>query len=128
MNRVVAFLSLFVTTIFLFGQSEDKIQIDKLLFEEINRFRDEHGLKKLEKAEMLDAVAFEQASYMSENQKLTHEQEQGNKKTLQDRLNYFEAPYAIAGENIIQIPLNSKQYVAKGKEKVVINSNSCFNN
>tara|TARA_B100001109_G_C18863961_1_gene475775 strand:- start:4127 stop:6454 length:2328 start_codon:yes stop_codon:yes gene_type:complete len=123
MNRVVAFLSLFVTTIFLFGQSEDEAQIHQFLLENINHFRQEQGLKILEQAELLDAVAFEQASYLSENQKLTHEQEQGNKKTLQDRLNYFEAPYASAGENIIQIPLNSKQYVVKGKEKVVINTN-----
>ena len=123
MNRIVVFLNLLLVSTFLVGQSTDEAQIHKLLLEKINLFREEQGLKILEQAELLDAVAFEQASYLLENQKLTHEQEQGNKKTLQDRLNYFQAPYASAGENIIQIPLNSKQYIAKGKEKVVISSN-----
>lgn len=86
----------------------------------INKLRNSKGLKSLQSSELLDAVAFEQAKYILDQGRLSHEQEQENKKTLLDRILFFEGGYAQAGENLLSVELGTKMPMKEGGEKQAV--------
>ncbi|MEQ8910574.1 MAG: CAP domain-containing protein [Vicingaceae bacterium] len=83
----------------------------------INEYRAEQQLSLFETSDILDAVAFEQAEYILDQGRLSHEQDNEKKKTLLDRIRYFEGGYAQAGENLMSLQLGTKLPMKVGGEK-----------
>lgn len=82
--------------------------MEGILFEQLNEYREKNKLSNFEISEELNAVAFDQASFILKSGNLSHEQDVDKKKTLEDRIVYYEALYAQAGENIAQIAKGAK--------------------
>lgn len=89
-------------------ESFDLQTIEQELVFQLDQFRQSEGLPKFQRTEVLDAIAFDQAEYIAEKGRLTHEQDKEQKKTLLDRLLYYEALNAEAGENLAMVSPNSR--------------------
>lgn len=116
---------LFFSAFFAFqldAQTVDLSIVEKELDLQLNKLRQQSNRPKLTLSEKLNAVAFEQAEYIQNLGRLTHNQDKEDKETLVDRLAFFEAPYADAGELILEIRMGSKYEVSpKGEDKEVKN-------
>jgi uncharacterized protein YkwD len=97
-------------------------ELNQVLKEQINLLRGKAKLPLLEADEILDAVAFDQASFIADQGKVTHEQDQQKKKTLMDRMLYYEGLYAAAGENAAIIGVGSKAEVEEKGPRVTIST------
>lgn len=118
-------LGLFYILTPLFSNAQEGFDIEVLekeLIFQLNQYRESQSLPILQRAEKLDAIAFDQAEYVASKGRVLHEQEKEQKKTLLDRILYFEAFNAEAGENIAMIAPNSKVAIAKGGEKLQLAS------
>ena len=98
-------------------------EVNQLLIDEVNKLREEKGLPALMANEVLDAAAFDQAEYIMELGKITHEQDQSKKKDLLARLLYYEGKFEQAGENAAMVSIGSKEQVAQGGERLEVNTN-----
>lgn len=96
--------------------------IEKELLFQIDEYRKANSLQVLKRSESLDAVAFDQAEFVAEKGRLVHEQEKENKKTLADRILYFEALNSESGENIALIAPNSKAKTSATSEKTQLST------
>lgn len=96
--------------------------VSGLLVEEVNNLRKKEGLQALIGSETLDAIAFDQAEYISKLGKITHEQDQEKKKTLLDRILFYEGLNAQAGENAVIVGVGSKEQIEVGGVRVLINT------
>lgn len=98
-------------------------EVNQLLVDEVNKLREEKGLPVLIPDEVLDAAAFDQAEYILDVGKITHEQDQSKKKDLVARLLYYEGKFEQAGENAAMVTIGSKEQVTPGGERLEINTN-----
>lgn len=120
---VLAFLFLILLTQSVFSQDEFiEETVSVLLFEEVNKLREKEGLHLFVEDEILDAVAFDQAEYILKLGKITHEQEQEKKKTLRDRILYYEGLYAEAGENAVVVGVGSKEQIEPNGPRIIIST------
>lgn len=116
-------LALLFCSIALFGQEEFlEERIGKMLLEEINTLRTAQNVHPLEADEILNAAAFDQASYIKSLNKVVHEQDKSKKKTLRDRIQFYEGLHAQYGENGAIISLGSKEKLKSGGERQLIDS------
>lgn len=99
------------------GQEIDQANLESLLFESINSYRTTQNLEPFSQNEILNAVAFDQSSYILKSGKLSHEQDNKKKAKLLDRILFYEGLNAQAGENIAEIGFNSKVEIELGKPK-----------
>jgi len=123
MRFIAFFLILF--SIGLQGLAQDEFleeELGLLLFEEINRFRTENSLHALEADEILQAAAFDQANYILEKNKISHQQDRSKKESLQDRILYYEGLHANAGENAAIVAKGRKEKIEPDGERVAIDS------
>lgn len=97
-------------------------QMENQLVDMLNEHRHNKKLPQFQSDEILNAVAFDQAQYILKTGKLEHEQDQNKKKTLIDRILFFEGLNAKAGENIALIAKNSKVKVDETSAKKVASS------
>ena len=110
LKRTIATLVAFLVFGYLIGQDKFKEEeVNALLFQEINNLRQKEQLHPLSEDEVLDAVAFDQASYISKLGKIAHEQDKSKKKTLRDRIIFYEGLHAEGGENAALIGIGSKE-------------------
>ncbi len=122
-NKIFTFLIFSFLTQFAISQEDIAVEeIEWAVLEVINDLRKAEGLDLLKREEVLDAVAFNQSEYIAETSKLSHEQEDSKKKTLVDRILFFEAPFAFAGENIALFSSNSKYTLGEGQSKQLLSS------
>jgi len=115
------FLCLSATNI----QAQDDFQLPNLeqeLMFQLDQYREANNLPPLKRSEVLDAVAFDQAEYIAEKGRLVHDQDKDQKKTLVDRLVYYEALNAEAGENLAMIAPNSRGEIDEKSGRVVLSS------
>lgn len=124
-NKIFSFLILIFLSQYTYSQEDIAVEeIEWAVLDIINDLRKAEELGPLTRDEVLDAVAFNQSEYISETSKLSHEQDDSKKKTLVDRILFFEAPFAFAGENIALFSSNSKYTLDKGQAKQLLtNSN-----
>ncbi|MBD98931.1 MAG: hypothetical protein CMO34_03735 [Verrucomicrobia bacterium] len=119
--KITFFLSLLFYS--AFGQDEFlEEQIKQILHDQINELRAAENLHPLQNDEILDAAAFDQATYIKSLNKVVHEQDKSKKKTLKDRIKYYAGLHAQYGENGAIIVLGSKEKIKKGGERVLIDS------
>ena len=122
--RTVLFFAIIFFTHCLKAQTEFvEEELNQLLIEEVNKLREEKGLPTLLSREVLDAAAFDQAEYIMKLGKITHEQDQSKKKSLLDRLLFYEGKFEQAGENAAMVTIGSKEQVTPGGERLEINTN-----
>ncbi|MEQ8624819.1 MAG: CAP domain-containing protein [Vicingaceae bacterium] len=122
--RKVLFISIILLTQCLTGQNQFiEEEVNQLLVEEVNKLREEKGLPVLIRNEVLEAAAFDQAEYILDLGKITHEQDQSKKKDLVARLLYYEGKFEQAGENAAMVTIGSKEQVTPGGERLEINTN-----
>jgi len=105
--RVLFFFSLFFS-VQLSAQTIDLKTAEQQLDLQLSQYRSQNQLPDITLSEKLNAVAFEQAEYILDLGRLTHTQEKEEKESLADRLSFFEAPFADAGELILDIKVGSK--------------------
>lgn len=86
-------------------------EVNEILIEEINQIRVKENLKPLIQDEVLDAAAFDQASYIAKGGKVVHEQEKEKKKTVLGRIMFYGGLHAEAGENAAIIKLGGKEKI-----------------
>ena len=104
-------------------QAQDEFQlpnIEQELMYQLDQYRKSNDLPKLLRSEVLDAIAFDQAEYIAEKGRLVHEQDKDQKKTLGDRLLYYESLNAEAGENLAMISPNSRAEIDNTSGRVVV--------
>jgi uncharacterized protein YkwD len=115
------FLCVFITD--SMAQSEFQLSsLEQELIYQLDQYREANNLPKLQRAEVLDAVAFDQAEYVAEKGRLVHEQDKDQKKTLVDRLLFYEALNAEAGENLAMISPNTRGEISASSGRVAIES------
>lgn len=115
------FLCAFITD----SKAQGEFQLPRLeqeLMYQLDQYRENKDLPKLQRSEVLDAVAFDQAEYVAEKGRLVHEQDKDQKKTLVDRLLYYEALNAEAGENLAMISPNSRGEISEKSGRIAIES------
>lgn len=104
-----------------FAQESFEIEdLESATVDLLNDNRKNFGAQELMRDEILDAVAFEQASYILKTKKLIHTQEDKKMATLQDRLIVFEGFYGLSAENIAQIGIGVKAVLEKGGSKTSV--------
>src|SRR5690554_283042 len=113
--------SLFSTTIFSQVIFEEE-RLNNLLEERVNDYRISLGLPILERSEVLDAAAFDQASYLLGKSRIEHKQEHKKKETVVDRVLYYGGFYAELGENAAKVGVGGRERVYPSGDRVVINS------
>ncbi|MBL4710578.1 MAG: CAP domain-containing protein [Flavobacteriales bacterium] len=96
--------------------------LSQLLIDQLNEFRSTNQLSLLEGDEILEAVAFDQAKYIVDLGKVVHEQNNTKKKTVQDRVNYYEGLNANLGENAAKISMGAKEQIELNGARVTINT------
>lgn len=101
---------------------EKEEALSKLLLNQLNEFRSSNELSILEVDEILEAAAFDQAQYITELGKVVHEQDNSKKKSLQDRVNYYEGLNASLGENAAKISMGSKEEIELNGPRTIINT------
>jgi uncharacterized protein YkwD len=119
--RKLFFFLFLLTNYTAFSQLNESV-VESAFVQALNEFREQQGLTVLERQADLDAVAFDQAEYMLKAGRLVHEQDNSKKAKLNDRLLYYSAFYAEAGENIAELSLGGKLPVEPAGQKVPINS------
>jgi len=103
-------------------ESFQLLSLEQELLFQLDQYRESNNLPPLQRSEVLDAVAFDQAEYIAEKGRLVHDQDKDEKETLMDRILYFEALYAEAGENIAMISPNSREEIDEKSGRVEISS------
>ncbi|MDK2771569.1 MAG: CAP domain-containing protein [Flavobacterium sp.] len=88
----------------------DLVKLNTELSSIINNHRKSKKLNNLEKTDVLEKAAFDQAEYISSKQKLTHEQNLANKKNVFDRVKLYNGKFSTVGENLLSIPIFPKKY------------------
>ncbi len=79
---------------FQFSAQENSEYWAGLLLEEMNILRAKKELSELQLDEILEAAAFDQAEYCSELGKLVHEQDNSKKKSVSQRVLFYEGLHA----------------------------------
>jgi hypothetical protein len=106
-----------------FAQEDFDIEyLSQFLIEQVNEIRSESKIGPYTQTEILDAVAFDQAEFILKSGQLSHEQTSKKKKTLSDRILFYEGLNSQSGENIAQIGLNSKAVLEIGKPKQLVDN------
>lgn len=113
----LSILLLFLCSLSLWGQEEE---LESQLIELVNEYRLSKELPALEQNEILTAVAFDQGEYILKTKRISHEQDNAKKKTLKDRLEFYEGLFNEAGENATIIGIESKAIVELGGERELI--------
>ena len=80
-----------------------------LLLEEMNLLRKKKELSELQLDEILEAAAFDQAEYCSELGKLVHEQDNSKKKSVSQRVLFYEGQHAQLEENLSELSFGAKE-------------------
>ncbi len=103
----------------LVAQSQLNLEeMEGILLELVDEQRTSEQLSQLERNELLNAVAFDQAAYILKSNKLEHSQDDKKKAKLEDRLLYYEGFYGQSGENIAEIGLGARVQLEKGGTKI----------
>lgn len=97
-------------------------ELERLLLDDINRIRQENGVQILDENEILSAAAFDQAEYILELGRVTHEQESAKKKTVQKRVLDYRGLFADLAENATILSKGSKELLQLGGAKVELKS------
>jgi uncharacterized protein YkwD len=107
MNKCVTiFLVCFA---FQFSAQENSAYLAGLLLSEINLLRAKKELSELQLDEILEAAAFDQAEYCSELGKLVHEQDNSKKKSVFQRVLFYEGLHAQLEENLSELSFGAKE-------------------
>jgi len=80
-----------------------------LLLKELNTLRVNNELSELQLDEILEAAAFDQAEYCYELGKLVHEQDNSKKKSVSQRVLFYEGLHAQLEENLSELSFGAKE-------------------
>lgn len=117
--RFIKLFFLFLTTsIFAQNIEIDLVKLNTELTSIINNHRKQKKLNILQKNDLLEKAALDQSEYVFLNQKLTHEQNNKNKKNVIDRVRFYKGKFSIAGENLLYISIFPKKYSDKEIESL----------
>lgn len=109
------FVYLFLFTLFtsnIIAQTVfEEERLNHLLEEKINDYRSSKKLPTLERKEILDAAAFDQADYLKGKNRIEHTQDHKKKETTLDRVLYFGGLYADLEENASKVGSFQRIYV-----------------
>lgn len=122
MKQILLCLTISIASSVFSQHNFDLETLENLANKRLNELRIENNLAAFEKDEILDAVAFEQASYIVKSGKLEHTQDNKKMETLEDRLIAFEGFYGLSTENISQIGIGVKAQLEKGGSKISIST------
>ena len=122
--KTILWLFLLLSVTF-FAQDEKVIYSDldvellnDYILKEVNLLRKKAKVKPLKNELLLQPAANNQASFMQENNKLTHFQKRKDKRTPKNRVDYFGGQFNVVGENVQQIHKDSKVKI-KRKERAI---------
>ena len=120
---LATFVAFFFFTDYVNAQEQYKEEeLNQMLTEQVNQLRKEHQLPPFELDEILDAAAFDQASFILKAGKVVHTQDQSKKEKLVDRILYYEGLHASAGENAAILGRGSKARIEPKGTSVTIDS------
>ena len=93
---------------------------EKLLFQKVNEYRKDNGVKEVLFNSMIYKVAYDHATYLNLKDKIGHSQTIEGKKTVQDRLRYYtKVQNFTVGENIARTVVlkRTRNYLSNGTIK-----------
>jgi len=122
MKRIVFILMVLFCFSYQAQEQFEEEKIRAILLNEINSIRGEKNLPLLKSDEILDAAAFDQAEYIMGLNKVVHIQDKSKKKTLMDRIAYYEGLHAQAGENAAILSIGGKEKINLGGQRVLIDN------
>ena len=122
MKKHLLFLFLIAAAIINYAQ-EIEADLTELLHLEINKLRVEEGVNELQINDVLNAAAFDQAEYIFDVGKITHEQSNKKTKTVMNRVIGYDGFFYQLAENASQISRGSRELLELGGSKITVTSN-----
>jgi uncharacterized protein YkwD len=100
----------------------NKAYLEQLIFEQINAYRIENGLKPFVKDEKLKQAAEDHSDYMLKTGKAAHEQASAKKATAFDRVMFYEGMHGKVAENVYKIAVGSYTKIKGTSKKLKLKS------
>lgn len=102
-------------------QNYDSDSLNRYITIEVNKLRDKKKVPPVVYQPLLSPAATDHSDYMLKKNILTHNQKITKKKTPKNRVDFYGGQFAVVGENVQVLTLNSipKQFEKKGEPKTI---------